>query len=72
MNKQEYNKAYDVIKSLDNRKLKAEDRARQKYLLGTVLTKLWRDTEAKEAYKEAIKVDAQSAWAKLASTALNY
>jgi hypothetical protein len=35
-----------------------------------VLSKLWRDEEAKKAYEEAIKVDANSAWAKLAKTAL--
>ncbi len=70
MNKNEYNKAYEVIASLNNIKLSNKDRARQKYLLGMVLSKLWRDEEAKKAYKEAIKADANSAWAKLAKSAL--
>lgn len=71
MNKERYNEAYQVIKSLDKLKLKNNVRARQKYLLGEVLTKLWRDEEAKKAYKEAIKADPKSSWASLAKTALN-
>jgi tetratricopeptide (TPR) repeat protein len=72
MAKAEYNKALDVISSLENKNisLSKSQRARQKYLLGMVLTKLWRDAEAQKAYKEAIKVDANSAWAKLAKSAL--
>jgi hypothetical protein len=35
-----------------------------------VLNKLWRDKEAKKSYNEAIKVDPNSAWAKLAESAL--
>jgi len=72
LDKKEYNKAYKVIKSLDKIELNAADRARQKYLLGNVLSKLWRDDEAKEAYKESIKADKNSSWAKLSETALNY
>ena len=70
MDKKEYNKALKVIQSLDNIKLDKTSRARQKYLLGSVLNKLWRDDEAKKAYEEAIKADPQSSWAKLAKTAL--
>ncbi len=70
MNKEDYTKAYEVIKSLDSVDLNAADRARQKYLLGTVLSKLWRDEEAKKAYKAAIKADKNSSWAKLAQSAL--
>ncbi|MEO1937212.1 MAG: flagellar protein [Sulfurimonas sp.] len=70
MKKDEYNKALEVIESLNSLKLTPTQRARQKYLLGMVLSKLWRDEEAKKAYEEAIKVDANSAWAKLAKTAL--
>ncbi|WP_297442903.1 flagellar protein [Sulfurimonas sp.] len=72
MNKKEYNKALDVISSLNKIKLNPEQRARQKYLLGTVLAKLWRDDEAKVAYQSAIQADKNSPWAKLATTALNY
>ena len=70
MNRQEYDKAYEVIKSLDKRDLNAAQRARQKYLLGNVLSKLWRDEEAKKAYKESIAADPNSSWAKLSQTAL--
>jgi len=69
MNKEEYTKALSTISVLDSVEIVDKDRARQKYLKGTVLNKLWRDTEAQEAYKEAIKADPDSAWAKLATTA---
>lgn len=68
-NKEQYNKALEVIESLEKIELSKEDRARQKYLKGVVLNKLWRDEEAKKAYDEAIKADPSSAWAKLATTA---
>ncbi|WP_457746436.1 tetratricopeptide repeat protein [Sulfurimonas sp.] len=70
MDKNELNKAYEVIHSLDAIKLSKSDRARAKYLQGRVLSKLWRDSEAKVAYEEAIKADEKSAWAKLAKSAL--
>ena len=59
-----------IKKLLDKLKLKPKVRARQKYLKGAVLDKLWRDDEAIKAYKEAIKADENSAWAKLAKSAL--
>lgn len=70
INKEEYNKALEVIRSLDKIELKADQRARQKYFLGTVLSKLWRNDEARVAYKASIKADETSAWAKLAKSAL--
>jgi tetratricopeptide (TPR) repeat protein len=70
MDKGDYNNALKVIESLNKVKLNAKERARQKYLLGRVLNKLWRDEEAKKAYNEAIKADPNSAWAKLAESAL--
>ncbi|QOP46365.1 tetratricopeptide repeat protein [Sulfurimonas paralvinellae] len=70
MNKHDYNKALSVIRSLDTLKLSKNERARQKYLLGMALGKLWRDEEAQKAYNEAIKADPSSAWAKLAKSAL--
>ena len=70
MDKNDFNQALKVIKSLDNVMLTKVQRARQKYLLGMVLSKLWRDDEAKKAYYEAIKADPNSAWAKLAKSAL--
>jgi len=67
---EDYNKALDVIKSLDSvDSLTNTQRARQKYLLGSVYNKLWRDEEAKRAYEEAIKADKNSPWAKLAQSA---
>jgi len=68
-NKQDYNRALEVIKSLDSVALSKSDRSRQKYLLGTVYSKLWRDEEAMKAYQESIDADSTSAWAKLAQGA---
>ncbi len=68
-NIQNYNKALEVIKSLDTVELNKSDRARQKYLLGTVYSKLWRDEEAMKAYQASIDADSSSAWAKLAQAA---
>ncbi|MBU0720875.1 tetratricopeptide repeat protein [bacterium] len=69
INKENYKAALEIIKSLDARELDAEKRARQKYLLGTVLEKLWRDEEADAAYQAAIEAKPDSAWAKLAKSA---
>jgi len=69
INKEDYTKALEIIKSLDNAELSKSDRARQKYLLGSVNSKLWRDEEAQKAYQESIDADAESAWAKLAKSA---
>jgi tetratricopeptide (TPR) repeat protein len=68
-NIEDYNNALDVIRILDKVELNKKDRARQKYLLGTVLAKLWRDEEAVKAFEEAIKADPESPWASLAKTA---
>ena len=70
MDRGDYNKALIVIESLNSVEISSQDRARQKYMLGTVLTKLWRDSEADAAYNEAINADKESAWAKLAQSAL--
>lgn len=67
--KEEFAKARDVIKMLDTVELPKGQRARQKYLLGNVLAKLWKDAEADKAYQEAINADPNSAWAKLAKSA---
>ena len=64
-----FDKALKTIKSLDDVKLSKKRRARQKYLLGTVYSKLWRDEDASKAYEEAIKADFTSPWAKLAKSA---
>ncbi|MCW8837904.1 MAG: flagellar protein [Thiovulaceae bacterium] len=69
INIENFNKALEVIKSLDALDLKAKDRVRQKYLLGSVYTKLWRDEEANKVYDEVIKLDPNSAWAELAKSA---
>jgi tetratricopeptide (TPR) repeat protein len=67
--KENYNKALDAIKLLNTFELNKNQRARQKYLLGSVLEKLWKDEEASKAYQEAINADPASAWAKLAKSA---
>lgn len=69
INKENYNKALEIIKSLDIVELNKNDRSRQKYLLGSIYEKLWRGDEAQVAYKESIEADATSAWAKLAEGA---
>jgi tetratricopeptide (TPR) repeat protein len=69
INIEDFNKALDVIKSLDKLDLKPKDRVRQKYLLGSAYTKLWRDKQAIEAYEEVIKLDPNSVWAELAKSA---
>ncbi len=69
INKGLYNQALNIIKSLDSVKLSAKQRSRQKYLLGTTYEKLWREEEAQDAYREAIKADSSSSWAALAKSA---
>ncbi len=69
INKEDDNKALEVIKSLDDVKLTPSQRARQKYLLGAVYSKLWQEENAQKAYDEAIKAEPSSAWAKLAKDA---
>jgi len=70
LSKEDYNKALDIILSLDKIDLKKTTRSRQKYLLGTIYTRLWRDDEATEAYNESIKADENSSWAKLSKSAM--
>ena len=67
---QKNQKAYEVIATLDERSLTPEQRARAKYLEGSLLQKLGRQDEAKGAYEAAVKADAESAWGKLAKDAL--
>jgi len=71
IDKDSNNEALDVIRSLDGIELKSSQRARQKYLLGSILEKLWRDDDAQVAYKQAIEADKDSAWAKLAKGAMD-
>jgi tetratricopeptide (TPR) repeat protein len=69
IDKKDNNKALEIIKSLDKIALTPAQKARQKYLLGSVLDKLWRNNAAIKAYNESIKADPKSAWAKLAEDA---
>jgi len=71
LKKEEINEALEIIKSLDSVELTPNQRSRQKYLLGTVYDKLWRDDEAVQAYSAAITADPTSAWAQLAKDAKN-
>ncbi|MBU1658550.1 flagellar protein [bacterium] len=66
MNKENFNDALEILKALDKVDLNKNQRSRQKYLLGSIYDKLWRNDEAKVAYQEAIDADSASAWAKLA------
>jgi len=70
VNKEEFNKALKVIKSLDSVDISKKDRARQKYLLGTAYSNLWREDEAQKAYGESVEADFESPWAKLAKGAM--
>jgi len=69
INKGDLNRALEVIKSLDKVEISNSNRARQKYLLGTVYEKLWRGEDAHRAYEDSIEADRDSAWAKLAESA---
>lgn len=69
LNKEDLDRAFKIIESLNTVELEKEVRARQKYLLGRVLEKLWRGEEASIAYDEAISADGSSAWAELAKSA---
>ncbi|MEA3331493.1 MAG: flagellar protein [Campylobacterota bacterium] len=69
INIEDINSALEIIKSLESVELSPAQRARQKYLLGTTYSKLWREEEAQKSYQEAIEADATSAWAKLAKDA---
>ena len=70
MNKENYNKALEIISSLNNIKLNNLDRSRQKYLLGSIYSRLWREDDAQVAYKESIAADKNSPWAELAKGAI--
>ncbi len=65
------NEAIEILKSLDERDIGSEKRARQKYLLGSLLQKRAKTAAAKEAYKQSIEADKESAWGRLAQDALN-
>ena len=71
LNLEDLDKALQIIKSLDTVELSKKDRSRQKYLLGTIYSKLWKEADADKAYDASIKVDPDSAWAKLAISAKN-
>jgi len=71
INQEQFAKALDVISSLNSVKLDKNQESRQKYLLGSIYSKLWRDDDAKKAYEDSIKADKTSAWAKLAKSALS-
>ena len=69
MNKDNYNEALVIMESLNSIDLNDRDRARQKYLLGSIYSKLWREDDAKKAYQESIDADSKSPWANLAKDA---
>ncbi|RLA80173.1 MAG: flagellar protein [Epsilonproteobacteria bacterium] len=70
VNQEDFNRALDVVKLLESIELSSAHRSRQKYLLGSVYSKLWRDEESREAYQQSIDADSTTPWAKLAKSAL--
>ena len=70
MNKGNTTKAIDILFSLDKRALSKEQRARQKYLLGSLLQKKGKNSEAKVQFKKSIEASKESPWAKLAADAI--
>jgi hypothetical protein len=70
MNRDKNKEAVGILKSLNSRTLTNEKRARQQYLMGSLLMKLGRNSEAKIAFNGSIKADKNSAWGKLAKDAL--
>lgn len=62
--------ALNALLSLDNRKISAEKRSRQKYLIGSIYLKTGKTALARKAFNESIKADKESAWGKLAKDAL--
>jgi tetratricopeptide (TPR) repeat protein len=70
MNKGNFTRALTILYSLDKRALNKEQRARQKYLLGALLQKKAKNSEAKAEFKKSIAASKDSPWAKLASDAM--
>jgi tetratricopeptide (TPR) repeat protein len=70
MDMQKNQKAYETVASLDERSLTDAQRARAKYLEGSLLQKLGRNDDAKAAYEAGVAADAESAWGRLARDAL--
>ncbi len=70
LNIENLDKAHDILLALDRVNLKKSNRARQKYLLGSILSKLWRNEEAKVAYQESVDTDKTSPWAELAKSSI--
>ena len=63
--------ALATVRQLDDFGLGSEQRARQKYLTGSLLQKLGRDEAARTAYQASIDADETSAWGKLSKDAMS-
>jgi len=72
INQDKTKEALDVLKSLNGRKLIAEKKSRQQYLIGSLAMKMGNKSEAKAAFNESMKADKNSAWGKLAKDALGF
>ncbi|MDD5211723.1 MAG: tetratricopeptide repeat protein [Sulfuricurvum sp.] len=70
MNQEKNNDALKILESLTPRKLNTQQRSRQQYLIGSLAMKLDKTAQAKAAFSASIKIDAKSAWGKLAKDAL--
>ncbi len=70
INQEKNKEAIGILRTLNGRKLNAERRSRQHYLIGSLAMKLGQNAEAKRAFNASIKADPTSAWGKLAKEAL--
>ncbi len=60
-----------LLNKLVKRDLNAKEKARAQYMLGSLLMKENKNTEAKAAFEQSIEADATSAWASLSKDALD-
>jgi predicted negative regulator of RcsB-dependent stress response len=67
----QHENALATVRKLNAFELSDEQRARQKYLTGSLLQKLGRNDEAKAAYQASIDAGETSAWGKLSVDAMN-
>ncbi len=59
-----------LLNELSKRELRADEKSRVQYMLGSLLMKEKKNEEAKRAYEMSIESDANSAWAALSKDAL--
>ncbi len=70
-NLQQHQYALNTLRTLNDLELNDEKRARQKYLEGSLLQKLGRKEEARNAYQASIDTNSSTAWSKLSQDAMS-